>query len=172
MFGGLRQGNLFYILDKSNLTLQVGEVQEVSNPKHKYQQGQYATTPFAQPETEIDIKVKVGEVVHNIEQLPTNLSSTMKNNVFVSDNKELMNVEVEAMLRSSRQAIDSIPYHKKVIECCDAMLRELNPQFAKEKQQEEKIVALEAQMGKIDDKLNKMFSLLSDSIEHGKSKKE
>jgi archaellum component FlaC len=45
------------------------------------------------------------------------------------------------------------------------MLRELNPQFAKEKEQEEKIGMLEERMGNIDDKLNKMFDLLSDTLE-------
>jgi hypothetical protein len=51
------------------------------------------------------------------------------------------------------------------------MLRELNPQFAKEKEQEEKIGQLEERMGNIDDKLNKMFDLLSDTLERGKPKK-
>lgn len=172
MFGGLRQGNLFYILDKSNLTLQIGEVQEVSNQQSKYPQSQFPNNPFAQPEKEIDIKVKVGDVVHNIEQLPVNQSSTMKNNVFVSDNKEAMNAEVEAMLRISRQAIESVPYHQKVVESCDMMLRDLNPQFAKEKQQEEKIVELEKHIGSIDTKLNRMYDLLSESIGQNKPKKE
>ena len=51
------------------------------------------------------------------------------------------------------------------------MLRELNPQFAKEKEQEEKIGMLEERMGNIDDKLNKMFDLLSDTLER-KPKKQ
>ena len=58
-----------------------------------------------------------------------------------------------------------MPYHEKVILSCDAMLRELNPQFAKEKEQEEKIGMLEERMSNIDDKLNKMFDLLSDTLE-------
>jgi hypothetical protein len=50
-------------------------------------------------------------------------------------------------------------------------MRVLNPQFAKEKEQEEKISALEGRMGNIDDKLNKMFDLLSDTLERNKSRK-
>jgi hypothetical protein len=76
-----------------------------------------------------------------------------------------MSAEVEGLLRTSRQIIESVPYHEKVILSCDAMLRELNPQFAKEKEQEEKIGMLEERMGNIDDKLNKMFDLLSDTLE-------
>jgi hypothetical protein len=74
------------------------------------------------------------------------------------------------LLRNSRQIIESVPYHEKVLVSCDTMLRELNPQFAKEKEQEEKIGMLEERMGNIDDKLNKMFDLLSDTLER-KSKK-
>jgi hypothetical protein len=76
-----------------------------------------------------------------------------------------MSAEVEGLLRTSRQIIESVPYHEKVILSCDAMLRELNPQFAKEKEQEEKIGMLEERMSNIDDKLNKMFDLLSDTLE-------
>jgi hypothetical protein len=51
------------------------------------------------------------------------------------------------------------------------MLRELNPQFAKEKEQEEKIGMLEERMGDIDGKLEKVLGILSDTLERGKSKK-
>ena len=50
------------------------------------------------------------------------------------------------------------------------MLRALNPQFAKEKEQEEKIGALEERMGNIDDKLSMMFDLLSDTLGRKKTK--
>ena len=82
-----------------------------------------------------------------------------------------MSAEVEGLLRNSRQIIDSIPYHEKVVATCDTMLRELNPQFAKEKEQEEKIGMLEERMGDIDGKLEKVLGILSDTLERGKSKK-
>lgn len=171
MFSGLRQGNLFFVLDKSNLTLRIGEVESVSNPMPKYNQGQYTTQPFAQPEMQVDVKAKFGDETLKFEQLPANSSITSNNNVIVSDNKEAMNMEVEAMLRNSRSVLDSIPYHEKVIDTCDLMLRELNPQFAKEKEQEEKICALEEKMGGIENTLNQMMGLLSDAIGQGKPKK-
>jgi hypothetical protein len=67
--------------------------------------------------------------------------------------------------------LDSVPYHEKAMESYKEMKLRINPQFAKEKEQEEKIGALEEKMGNIDDKLNKMFDLLSDTIGHSKSKK-
>ena len=50
------------------------------------------------------------------------------------------------------------------------MLRELNPQFAKEKEQEEKIGMLEEKMGGIESTLNQMMGLLSEAVNHSKSK--
>lgn len=171
MFSGLRQNSLFYILDKNNLLLQIGEVDSVSNPVSKYGHTNYMPQPYTQQDMFVDVKVKVGDTINEYKQLPSNLSVANSGSLIVSDSKEAMCAEVEAMIRNSRGVIDSIPYHEKVIESCDLMLRDLNPQFAKEKQQEEKIGALEEKMGDIDDKLNKMFDLLSDTIGHSKSKK-
>ena len=165
MFQGIRQNNLFYILEKSDtLNLKVGQVVSVSNPQPKY--NQYPQTPVygTQPEMTVDIKVKVGDEVMEFKQLNANHSLANSGNVVVSDNKEAMSAEVEGLLRTSRQVLESIPYHEKVITTCDSILRELNPQFAKEKEQEEKIGALEERMGDINSKLDKMFEILSDTI--------
>lgn len=170
MFGGIRQNSLFYILDKQNLTLTVGEVESVSNPTPKYGQGNYAQ-PFGQPEMFVDVKVKIGETVNEYKQLSTGLSVANAGNVVVSDSRDLMSAEVEAMIRNSKSVLDSMSYHEKVIESCDLMLRDLNPQFAKEKQQEEKIVSLEGKMDGIETTLKQMMGILSDAIGQGKSKK-
>lgn len=173
MFSGIRQNSLFYILEKGeNLDLKIGQVVSVSNPQPRY--NQFGTTPTytAQPEMVVDIKVKVGEDMLDFKQLGANLTIANSGNVVVSDSKEAMSAEVESLLRNSKQIIESIPYHEKVITICDTMLRELNPQFAKEKEQEEKIGALEERMGNIDDKLNKMFDLLSDTLERNKPVKK
>ena len=166
MFQGLRTGGLFYVLEKGDeLKLKIGHVVSVSNPQPKYNQMSTMPTYSNQPEMVVDVKVKVGEENVDFKQLNANMNIANSGNVVVSDSKEAMSAEVEGLLRTSRQIIESVPYHEKVILSCDAMLRELNPQFAKEKEQEEKIGMLEERMGNIDDKLNKMFDLLSDTLE-------
>ena len=170
MFSGLRQNSLFYILEKGDaVTLKIGQVVSVSNPQPKY--NQYPTMqPYTQ-ETTVDVKVKVGDDVMDFQKLPSNLSIVNfgQSGMVVSESKEAMSAEVEAMLRNSNDILDSIPYHKKVITCCDDMLRQLNPQFAKEKEQEEKIGALEQKMGGIESTLSKIMGMLSEAV--GKPKK-
>lgn len=165
MFQGLRQGGLFYILDKGeDVCLKVGQVVSVSNPQPKY--NQFNTPTYtAQPDMVVDVRVKVGEEVMEFKQLNANLNIANSGNLVVSDSKEAMSAEVEGLMRSSKQIVDSMSYHEKVIANCDTMLRELNPQFAKEKEQEEKIGVLEERMGKIDDKLSAMFDLLSETLD-------
>lgn len=166
MFSGLRQNSLFYILEKGNtVSLKIGQVVSVSNPQPKYNQYQ-PLQPYAQPETTVDIKVKIGDETLDFKQLPSNLSIVNfgQNGMVVSESKEAMCAEVEAMLRNSNSILDSIPYHKKVITSCDEMLRQLNPQFAKEKEQEEKIGVLEQKMGGIESTLSQMMGMLSEAV--------
>jgi hypothetical protein len=170
MFSGIRQGNLFYILEKGeDLNLKIGQVISVSNPQPKYNQFN-TTNAFSQPEMVVDVKVKVGEESLDFKQLNANMNIANSGNVVVSDSKEAMSAEVESLLRNSKQIIESVPYHERVVASCDVMLRELNPAFAKEKEQEEKIGALEQRMGHIDGKLEKVLELLSDTVGMSKSK--
>lgn len=166
MFSGLRTNSLFYILEKGEKpVLKVGQVSSVSNPSPKY--GQYPTTPMfgQQMETVVDVSVKVGDETMEFKQLPSNLSiANLGQNVVVSENKDAMNAEVEAMLRNSRGILESVSYHESVIASCDSILRELNPQLAKEKAQEEKIVGLEDQMGKLSVALSSIQDMLAQAL--------
>lgn len=165
MFQGLRQNSLFYVLEKNDdIKLKVGQVVSVSNPQPKYNQFQ-PTMPYnQQQEMVVDVKVKLGDETVEFKQLPATLSISDNNSVVVSESKEAMSAEVEAMLRTSKNILDSVPYHEKTMAKCDIILRELNPQFAKEKEQEEKINALEGKMEGIEGTLNQMMSLLSEAV--------
>lgn len=169
MFSGLRTNSLFYILEKGERpVLKVGQVSSVSNHSPKY--GQYPTTPMfgQQMETVVDVSVKVGDETMEFKQLPSNLSiANLGQNVVVSENKDAMNAEVEAMLRNSRGILESVSYHESVIASCDSILRELNPQLAKEKAQEEKIVGLEDQMGKLSVALSSIQEMLAQALNSG-----
>lgn len=172
MFQGSRQGNLFYVLEKGDdLKLRVGQVISVSNPQPKY--GQFNTPSFgSQPEMTVDIRVKVDEETLDFKQLNANASIANSGSVVVSDSKEAMSAEVEGLLRTSKAILESVPYHEKMLVACDNVLRDLNPSFKKEKEQEEKIGALEEKMVGIEGTLNDMMSMLSSALGQTKSKKK
>ena len=171
MFNALRQGSPFFILEKvDEPKLRIGSVVSVSQPTPKYNNTFIPNQRFG--EMTVDVVVKVGEEEIKFEKLPSNLSIANfgANGVVVSESKEAMNSEVEGMLRNSRQIIDSVPYHEKVISSCDVMLRELNPSFKKEKEQEEKIGLLEQKMNGMEGTLTEIRDMLGLAL--NKSKKE
>ena len=152
------------------MKLRVGQVVSVSNPQPKY--GQFGAQSFgSQPEMTVDVRVKVDEETMDFKQLNANASIANSGNVVVSDSKDAMSAEVEGLLRTSKGILDSIPYHEKMLVSCDAILRDLNPSFKKEKEQEEKIGALEEKMVGIEGTLNDMMSMLSNALGTSKSKR-
>lgn len=175
MFQGLRTNSLFYILSKGEKpTLQVGQVTNVSNPQPKFGQPGVPNMMFnPNADTTVDVSVKVGDTVHQFNQLPSNQSVSFdaKTNTVVSDNREAMIAEVEAMVATSRHALESVPYHQSVVNACDGIMLMLNPQIAKEREQERKITELETKMGGIENALNQIVGMLSDK-EHNKPTKK
>ena len=164
MFQGLRTNSLFYVLDKGeNPNLRVGHVVSVSNPQTKYPTFNNGFTP--QPmETVVDVKVKLGDEEVDFKQLPANGQIANDKNLVVSDNKDAMSAEVDAMLRQSKAILESVDYNKRVVESCEGMLQQLNPQIAKEKEQTEKINKLEGKVSGIEGKIDKMMGWLQQTM--------
>ena len=164
MFQGLRTNSLFYVLDKGeNPNLRIGQVVSVSNPQTKYPSFNNGFTP--QPmETVVDVKVKLGDEEVDFKQLPANGQIANDKSLVVSDNKEAMSAEVDAMLRQSRAILESVDYNKRVVESCEGMLQQLNPQIAKDKEQTEKINKLEGKVSGIEGKIDKMMGWLQQTM--------
>lgn len=164
MFQGLRTNSLFYVLDKGeNPNLRIGQVVSVSNPQTRYPSFNNGFTP--QPmETVVDVKVKLGDEEVDFKQLPANGQIANDKNLVVSDNKDAMSAEVDAMLRQSKAILESVDYNKRVVESCEGMLLQLNPQIAKEKEQSEKISKLEGKVSGVEDKVDKMMGLLEKAL--------
>lgn len=164
MFQGLRTNSLFYVLDKGeNPNLQIGQVVSVSNPQTKYPTFNNGFTPHPM-ETVVDVKVKLGDEEVDFKQLPANGQIANDKNLVVSDNKDAMSAEVDAMLRQSKAILDSVDYNKRVVESCEGMLQQLNPQIAKEKEQAEKINKLEGKVSGIEGKIDKMMGWLQQTM--------
>ena len=159
MFSGVRQNNLFYILEKENEPkLKVGQVVSVSNPQPQFGQ------PYGSPtESFIDITVKVDGEIMEFKKLPSSssIADSGKGGVIVSDSKEVMNKEVESMLQSSQSILDRIDYHKKVVQNCNQILGVLNPRLAKEKERDDDINNLNTKIIGLEDKMDKILTILS-----------
>ena len=165
MFQGLRTNSIFYVLDKSGEpTLKIGQVVSVSNPQPKfpsYQPGQFNAQPM---ETTVDVKVKMQDGEAEFKQLPSNGQIANSGDLVVSESREAMSAEVEAMLRHSKEVLDSKDYHEKVVKNCEQMLGILNPQIAKEKAQEQRIGNLEADVSGMKGTLSNIETMLQRAL--------
>ena len=109
----------------------------------------------------VDIRVNIDGTSHEIKNIPASLSIANDGNIVISETKEAMSTEVDSMLSISKQILESVDYHQEVIEKCEQILKDLNPQFAKDKLQEEKINNLEERIGGVEDTLGDIKDMLS-----------
>jgi hypothetical protein len=161
MFQGLRQNSIIYILEKNGVpALKVGQVTSVSNPMPKF--GGF--NPNMMQEMFVDVSVKVDNETVELKQLPSNGNFANLNGAFVSDSRDVMAAEIDAILKNSEQVIESVPYHEKVKEACKGMFRIVNPQVVKEQERDEKMVNLEERIGGMESSLEEMMSMLSKAL--------
>ena len=83
---------------------------------------------------------------------------TANGSLFISTSRESMNTEITSLRQKSQDIINSIDYHKKVIQDCEVLLQRLNPEFAEQKQQKQEIDNLKAQMSEM---MNGMKELMA-----------
>lgn len=154
MFSALRQGSILYILEKGETpSLKIGQIVSVTQPNYNN---------YLVNNQTVDINVKSGNETMDFKNVPSSQSVTSYNNVIISETKELMSNEVDNLLQNSKSIINSIDYHNNVISSCEEILKELNPQFAKEKERDEDITNLKCKIGGIETKMDKILSLLSE----------
>ena len=155
MFSALSQGSPIYILDKtSSPKYNIGEIVGVSYPK---------TNPYnLGPQNTVDIKVKIEGDVQEFSSIPSINSIVSYNNgkIVISETKQGIQNEVESILSNSKQILNNIDNYKKNVEDCEEILKQLNPQFAIDKERDERLSNLENRFDGFESKLDKIFNLV------------
>lgn len=157
MFSALRQGNVVYILDKTDgLTLKKGQV--VSNTA--------TTMPYnLNPNSLLTITVDINGETKEFNNIPAMQSSIQYNNgaLLIIDNQELASTEVENIIKSSKEILNNTEYYEKLVSDGEEVLKILNPQFAKDKARDDEFNALKEQVGGMENKLDAIINLLNKS---------
>lgn len=166
MFSALSQGSLIHILDKTNgLKYRIGEVIGVTQP-NQYG-GAFSTPSFNNPLSPVVIKVKVDGNVLEYPDVPAgNTIFTYNNgNIVISETVQGIQTEVEAIHKRNSQIIsdDNINKLKKEIEDCEMIMKELNPQFAQDKERDERINSLDNKVSSIENKLDKILNAVANN---------
>lgn len=161
MFSNLRPNSQLYILHKDATPyVELGQVVSVSQPMPRYQ-----TNTFMSPqELVVDIVVNVNGNNITLQKLPANLDvadqGTANGALFISTSRESMNTEINSLRQKSQDIINSVDYHKKVIQDCEVLLQRLNPEFAEQKQQKQEIDTLKAQISEMRNGMKEIMEFL------------
>lgn len=153
MFSALRQGSIVYIVEKGeNAKLKIGTVINVTQPTYN------SNFLMNQP---INISTQVNDSNMDFKNLPGNQGIATYNNVIISESKELMSNEINNELQRSRSIVDSASYHTNAAKAYESILKELNPQYAKEKERDEDINNLKDKMIGIESKMDQILTILA-----------
>lgn len=158
MFSALNQGSFVYILDKTKgIKFKIGEVIGVTNPN----QNNYPVNQI--PNQPINLKVKVEDTVYDFNAISSSASLVTYDNgkFIISETKQGLQSEVYAILQNRKNIIENIPQYKNDIVECETVLKDLNPEFAKDKERDERIDSLSTQVTNMQSTLDKIVNLIS-----------
>ena len=155
MFSALSQGSPIYILDKtSSPKYNIGEIVGVSYPK---------TNPYnLGPQNTVDIKVKIDGEVQEFSSIPSinSIVSYNSGKIVISETKQGIQNEVESILSNSKQILNNIDNYRQNVEDCEEILKQLNPQFAIDKERDQRLSNLESRFDGFESKLDRIFNLI------------
>lgn len=157
MFQSLRPNNQVYVLKKEVPSLEIGSVVSVTPPIAKY------PTNFGQAqETILDLVLKINGQDVPFQKIPATLdiADFGTSGVVIADNRDAMNSEILSLKQKSKDILNSIDYHKRVVESCDKMLSDLNPEFAEKQAQQAEINALKLQVSDLSKNISDLIKNL------------
>jgi hypothetical protein len=160
-FNSLTNGNPFYVLRKAEKpTLDVGVVKTKSQPRAKFPTQTPNIMAGVQMQQVVDIVATINGKDETFNDIPLNVEIAARGNDTFSGSREAMLQAVDAMLQTSRKAIEQVSYHKSVIAESEKMLETLNPRYAEEKRQAKTIKSLEERQAATDQKLDSILRIL------------
>ena len=164
MFSGLRQGSTLYILDKStDPKVVTGYVQRINAPHPIYKTYNPAVSFGTNMQTVVDIVVKIDNEEKEFVGVPSTGVIHSYGDYVLSETKENMIQEVDAMMQNSQNILDSVEQHKKNITACESILKQLNHVYAKEQQRDEAIDNISGRIDRMEDVLSRLESMLTKS---------
>ena len=160
-FNSLGNGSPFYILRQGEKPiLEVGVVKQKSQARAKFPTQTPNIMQGMQVQQVIDVIATINGKDETFSEIPINVEIAQRGNVTFSGSREAMLQAVDAMLQTSKKALEQIPYHKSVISESEKMMEALNPQYAENKQQARTIQDLQERADKQEKMLSDIYALV------------
>lgn len=145
-FQNLRNNHQIYILKKDvNPSLEIGKVVSISLPVPKY-----GNTTNMFNDLVLDITADINGSTTSFQKIPANREiADFGNNIVIACTKDAMNNELTSIKQRSMDIINSIDQHQSIIQGCDQILSELNPEIAEKQRQEQENKALREELNSL-----------------------
>lgn len=162
MFRSLRTNQQFYILTKgANPRLDVGLVTSVSQPVVKFQPMPQLGAPT---EYVVDVNVSLNGAQQTFQKLPADKEiadfGEGFGNIVVTANRDAMNAEIASLKNKSEEHLKRVEEEQQKIVAYEAILQQLNPEYAEKQRQEQEIASLKNQVSQMASGYSRMESLL------------
>ena len=170
MLSALRPGTPVYVLYKNEPRFAVAKVSQVSN---QYPNLGYQQQPLVPGNNlAVNIVIEVDGKLEPYEKIPlnTSIAEFPDKGVIISETRDGIINEVNAIKSASVTALQQVDMHKNVIASCDKLLFELNPQLRKDQEQAAEIANLKEQLNGMSEQIAALTGMLSKSL--GKKPKE
>ena len=167
----IAQGAALYILSRKEPSVITANVLNVSAP---HVSKASATNPAAALQGfVVDLTLSAGNDTTTVEFPVNSLSANYpEKGWFISPDRSIIIREVESMANMSRQVLSQVQTHQKIVQACDALLLQLNPERQEKAQQEQKIASLENQIAAMSGKFDQLVGMLSAALGPGNKKKK
>ena len=167
MFQSVRPNSQIFILHKGDTpSIEIGNVTNQPMPRPKYQ----LPATFGQPqELVVDLVVQIGDRTVNYNSLPAQLdiadSSSNGESIVISDSRDAMNAEILNLKQKSTDIVNSVEFHKGLIDEYEKALAQLNPELAEKQEQKQELDTLRAQMAEMSRSISALMETNKQLIE-------
>ena len=154
MFSALNQGSLVYILDKTDgVKFKIGEIVGTTVP-------QFAIDGSGMV---MKLSVKINGNVAEYNNVPSAATIVSYNNgkLIIAETKQSIQSEVESTLHNANYIIEHIEDYKSQITQCEEVLKELNPQYAKDKARDEEIANIKSEVAGMKTNIDKILAAVT-----------
>ena len=154
MFSALNQGSLVYILDKTDgVKFKIGEIVGTTVP-------QFAVDGSGMV---MKLSIKVNGNVAEYNNVPSAATIVSYNNgkFIIAETKQSIQSEVESTLHNANYIIEHIEDYKSQITQCENVLKELNPQYAKDKARDEEIANIKSEVAGMKTNIDKILAAVT-----------
>lgn len=154
MFSALNQGSLVYILDKTDgVKFKIGEIVGTTVP-------QFAVDGSGMV---MKLSIKINGNVAEYNNVPSAATIVSYNNgkFIIAETKQSIQSEVESTLHNANYIIEHIEDYKSQITQCEEVLKELNPQYAKDKARDEEFNNIKKEVAGLREDISKILKVVT-----------